>query len=116
VVTVTACKLSILCFFRRIFTGPAFLRLTRYFSVLILAWCIAGLLVGILNCVPLKKYWNPAIPGHCNDFGTAFIILEIFEIILDIAQLILPVHMISTLNLSRRNKITLSFIFLSGGM
>ncbi len=84
--------------------------------MLIVAWCIVGLPVGIFVCVPLRKYWDPAIPGHCNDFDTAFIILEIFEITLDITQLILPVHMISTLNLSRQNKITLSLIFLSGGM
>jgi formate-dependent nitrite reductase membrane component NrfD len=116
VVTVTACKISILCLYRRIFSTPAFLRLTLLFGILIVAWGVAALPVGIFICVPPRRFWKPAVPGHCNNFGTAFIILETVEIVLDFAQLVLPVHMIFTLNLTRRNKIVLSLIFLSGGL
>lgn len=115
-ITITACKISILCLYRRIFSVPAFLHLSGAFGVAIVAWGIAGVLVGVFICDPPRKFWHPTVPGHCNNFDIAFIVMEMFEIVLDVVQFILPIHMISSLKLSPRNKIILLFIFLSAGM
>lgn len=115
-VTITACKISILCLYRRLFSVPAFLRLSAAIGVAIVAWGIACILTGVFICDPPKKFWHSATSGHCNNYDIAFLILEIVETVLDIVQLILPLHMISILKLSHRNKIILLFIFLSGGM
>ena len=56
------------------------------------------------------------MPGHCNNFDIEYLVLAIIEVLVDVVLLVLPIHMVSTLQLSRYNKIILSMIFLLGGL
>lgn len=116
IVTVTACKISILCLYRRISREKDYLRLTGAFGVAVVLWAIIAILVMMFNCDPPRKSWNPAIPGHCHNASVVFIIMETVEIVFDIVQLCLPIPTIINLKLLPRDKIIVRFIILIGGM
>ena len=114
--TSTVVKLSILCLYRRIFPTRKFKRITVAVGLMLMAHFFASVFVGIFICVPVEKVWNPTIPGRCNNFDIEFLVVEIIEVLVDVVLLLLPIHMVSTLQLSNRNKVILSMIFLLGGM
>ena len=115
-VTVTAVKISILCFYRRIFSTPSFRRMSLMVGVVVVGWYLAVELVDIFICWPVERFWTPLLPGRCLDFNAFFLALGITETIIDTAILVLPIRMISTLRLPRRDRIVLSGIFLLGGL
>lgn len=111
----TVVKVSILCLYRRIFPTRTFKRIILAVGLILMAFFFASVFVGIFICVPVEKFWNPTMPGHCNNFDVEYLVLEIIEVLVDVVLLVLPIHMVSTLQLSRQNKIILSMIFLLGG-
>jgi len=102
--------------YRRIFTVALFRRWTLVFGVFVILWFVTAELSGILNCIPIEKNWNLFKAGFCVNFDAGFLSLEIIETIGDAVLLALPVRMVSDLQLSKRNKITLSMGFLLGGL
>ena len=69
-----------------------------------------------MTCLPPEKFWNRETPGVCINYDIFALASGICEIVIDTAILCLPVRMISSIQLSRRNKIVLSSIFLLGGL
>ena len=99
--------------YRRIFNVPSFRRWTMVCGLFTIAWLIAAEVASVFTCLPMPDFWNT---GFCVDYSVFFLVIEILETIGDAILLVLPIHMISTLQLSMRNKITVSFIFLLGGL
>ena len=111
-----AYKYSILCCLRRVFDVRPFRRFTLGFFVLVTAMFIVSVPISLWICVPMRAFWDRTIPGTCLNFDKAFLAIETIETILDGFLLALPIYMINNLQLSKRNKIILSMIFLMGGV
>lgn len=109
-------KISVLCLYRRIFSTQKFRFTFLYVGILTFLWFLAVELATIMTCLPPEKFWNRETPGTCLNFNVFTLAYSICEIIIDTVILCLPLGMISTLHLSRRNKILLSGIFLLGGL
>lgn len=114
-VTVAAIKMSILWFYRRIFAIESFRRVALISMVVVVIWFLGAELTNILVCLPVQSFWNPTVKGHCLNFDLFFLVIGIIETVIDLFILILPVPVISTIQLPPRSKIMLYGIFLLGG-
>ncbi|KAG7407951.1 hypothetical protein Forpi1262_v018078 [Fusarium oxysporum f. sp. raphani] len=60
-------KIGILLQYRRVFAIPILQALTFYGLVIMVAWTITIAFLNALICVPVAKFWNSTMPGHCTD-------------------------------------------------
>ncbi|RDL40437.1 uncharacterized protein BP5553_00416 [Venustampulla echinocandica] len=110
-------KLSILLQYKRIFcphnSG------TTYWLIHVLIWSnllyyIAVMIPQIVVCNPREKAWHPYLPGKCLDLPSILITGAVVNIISDFSILILPVHSIWKLQMSRSRKYGVTAIFATG--
>ncbi|TAQ87464.1 hypothetical protein B7494_g4219 [Chlorociboria aeruginascens] len=114
-VTNTFIRISILCYYRRIFNVARFRKATTILIVICVLWCIPGTLVQILNCQPMASVWNTSIKGHCVNYMLFYIIVMSIETALDAIVLAMPLREIYFLQMTFRKKVLISLIFLLGG-
>ncbi|XXH05347.1 hypothetical protein Hte_011773 [Hypoxylon texense] len=108
------CKLSILCFYNRIFTVKVFLRWSRGLIVAVICYCIAFFAVYMTNCQPIYNLWHPVEWGHCREMSISDFATLGTNITLDIAIIILPMPVLWNLKMPLRNKISISIMFSIG--
>ena len=87
-------------------------------------WCIQGFIlvsmmyylaeffVRIFQCKPIAKNWNPALPGHCIQYGVYH--TGIFNMLSDVVMLLFPLFCTWNLNLSTKRKLQVSAVFFVG--
>lgn len=62
----------------------------------------------MLHCFPLRKYWDPDVPGECKlDNAKYLFAISIPNILIDVILLTLPVRYVMRLEMSRRHKQTI---------
>lgn len=115
-IAVAAVKVSILCFCRRIFATNTFKQVYIATLAMVAMWYIGAEITSIVVCMPIQRFWNPWISGHCLNLNLQALVIGILETILDAVILVLPLVWISTVQLQQRNKIALYGIFLLGGL
>ncbi|KAI9743773.1 MAG: hypothetical protein M1818_002506 [Claussenomyces sp. TS43310] len=108
-------KISIICFYRRIFVTRRFQVITFGVNCLIGAWGAGIFLASALQCRPLRGYWDKSINGHCFDDNKFFIVNQVFNVIMDFVILGLPLPIIWGLHRVWQEKLALSGIFALGG-
>lgn len=79
-------------------------------------WFLVNNILGALQCIPVRKAWNPEIPGRCVGYLSFFIGMQVPNVLLDGAILTLPVGVVSRLQMSKKKKISVAAIFLLGGL
>lgn len=112
--TVNVTKASILMQYLRIFNS----RRTRPLTYLLLfsllpavCWAVFG---GTFLCTPVRKLWDPEVPGHCISAQKYWLSVAGVDIILDFLILLLPMPAISSLRLPRKQKVSLILPFALG--
>ncbi|PLB47213.1 hypothetical protein P170DRAFT_363022 [Aspergillus steynii IBT 23096] len=109
-------KYSILFQYLRIFPDRGF-RITCYIVMAIVAiyssWAIVS---GYVNCVPVARFWNREIPGSCLSFEALWFFNASMNIATDLALLIMPMPLLSHLQLPRMQKLALMAVFAIGGL
>ncbi|KAJ5312355.1 hypothetical protein N7508_003185 [Penicillium antarcticum] len=107
-------KFSILFQYLRIFPGRSF-RFACYIMIAIVAtyssWAIIS---GFVNCVPVAKFWNHDLPGNCLSFEAVWFFNASMNIATDISLLLLPMPLLSKLQLPRMQKLALMGVFAMG--
>ncbi|MCJ1246815.1 hypothetical protein MMC30_004024 [Trapelia coarctata] len=114
--TMTPTKLSVLFLYRRIFTTRTFHLIALAVIAIVIAWCIGGLLPTIFQCRPLPAAWDSNVQGQCVDVPKLFLAGTVANLLTDVLILCLPLRVIWKLKLSLRDRITVSGIFLVGGI
>ena len=66
--------------------------------------------------MPIAKSWDPLLPGYCFNLSDFAVAIEVPNSLLDFVIVALPVRVIKQLQLSVGNKITLSVVFVLGGL
>lgn len=86
-------KLSVLAFYRRIFSKTRSLRITITIvgTLTICCWVVFNI-TAILSCVPIQGYWNPRIKARCEQRYPFFLGVAISNIVLDLVLLLLPLR------------------------
>jgi hypothetical protein len=88
-------------------------------SIHVLNWSNIGLMVAVLfasifTCVPIHKYWNPTVPGRCNNMMLQYLITSGLTVLTDILVLAIPVKIVVGLQLPKKLKAILICLLCSG--
>ncbi|PYH37104.1 uncharacterized protein BO87DRAFT_353456 [Aspergillus neoniger CBS 115656] len=107
-------KISLICFYRRLFTTKRFLRFTFCLNMLITAWSSGIFLACALQCRPLRAYWDINVKGRCFSATTFIIVNQAFNVVMDFVILAVPIPMIWRLHRSWQDKLALNAVFALG--
>ena len=112
----TLVKLSVLCFYQRIFATTIRARRVLWITAgITIAWCISVVLVCVLECIPVRASWDPSIhEKKCIDFLRFYYGSAGSSIVLDFILLIIPVPFLWRLHMDWSNKVALTMTFLLG--
>ncbi|KAJ5489541.1 hypothetical protein N7539_004431, partial [Penicillium diatomitis] len=75
---------------------------------------LAGALVLILNCTPVRSAWDITVHGHCLPVGPTFYGLAIFTIVCDVVMVFLPIPLLLRLKIKPAQKAGVVCLFLLG--
>lgn len=111
-----AINLSILLQYYRIFLpSRRYNRFLWWGSLLLiiinLVWCIISTLMGIFICSPVRKAWDPLVPGHCYDEKKVLLSTSGIRVLSEVATLVLPIPAIWRLQMSKRKRFGMTAIF-----
>ena len=112
-------KLSVLFFYRRIFTVPIFRLVSNIVITIVIAWSLAFTLLMIFQCSPIYTHWTKLelhYAPFCINQLQVYLVLGISDLLLDCLIFILPLRMISGLHMPLRRKFAVRGIFLLGTM
>ncbi|KAI0514755.1 hypothetical protein F5B22DRAFT_647233 [Xylaria bambusicola] len=110
-------KFSILALYWRIFNKNSSIRLPiAILTGTVAAWGIAVFLLTVLQCIPIRGFWDKTINASCNvDSHTFLFAISIPNILTDAILLVLPVPHVVKLHASKSQKRGLITMFLLGG-
>lgn len=81
---------------------------------IIVAWATALCLVGLLACLPIRKSWDPTVPGTCIDVFEYYYGLQIPNIITDFIIVFMPFKAIYGLRLPFSQLLQIGAVFTLG--
>ncbi|EKD14281.1 uncharacterized protein L3040_008370 [Drepanopeziza brunnea f. sp. 'multigermtubi'] len=109
-------KISIVCFFQRIFSvSQKFHYVAISVNCLIAVWGAGIVFTCGLQCRPIRAFWDRSIDGNCIPVNTFVITNQVFNVIMDFVLLALPLPLIWNLRRSWQEKLALTGIFALGG-
>lgn len=114
-----ATKLGILFMYYRIFAVSRAFRYQLFVAGgLVISWWVGCTVATLTNCIPLEWSWinSLADPRYCFNYNIFWMASGACEILLDVLILTLPISVIVRIQLSRKQKLTISGIFLLGGL
>lgn len=113
VASVTAIRASIVFLYIHIFATPRFRRICYLVLVANLLFFIGTVLSDCLICLPISYRWDRFTGGggSCGNEKSLDLFLGIFNLILDITAVVLPMPVLWGLKMSVRNKVMLSGMF-----
>lgn len=82
-----------------------------YGLVFIILWGISQIILFFVSCIPLAAFWDHSIQGKCIDFLVSWYVSGVMNMITDIAIFCIPLPLIKSLQLRRRQKIMLFGVF-----
>ncbi|KAH7174851.1 uncharacterized protein B0J16DRAFT_185701 [Fusarium flagelliforme] len=113
-------KVSILLFYRRIFSrGGLHFQVAFWFgAILVGAYPIIFVFTMGFCCTPVSHYWTrvKGTEGKCIDVGHFFVILAIINLITNVIVLVIPVPEVLKLQMSRGKKAAVFGILALGGL
>ncbi|KAK2762748.1 hypothetical protein FQN54_000922 [Arachnomyces sp. PD_36] len=108
-------KASIVLQYFRVFPGKS-MRIACY-GVLgfLLVYGVWAVLSAYLNCIPVAKFWDDSIDGHCINMEALWFSNAIVHIITDVVILSMPMPTLNSLQLPKKQKLALMAVFALGG-
>ncbi|KAJ5747170.1 uncharacterized protein N7511_008866 [Penicillium nucicola] len=107
-------KLSILMLYRRLFPVKSMKYAVNIVGMVVILWAACGILAGCFICIPTEKLWHPMMQGGCMNLSKFYYGLQIPNIATDAIILIMPMHIVWNLPISKAQKVGLSGIFVLG--
>ncbi|KAH8765411.1 hypothetical protein F5883DRAFT_674707 [Diaporthe sp. PMI_573] len=108
-------KLSALFLYARIFKQSRTLRRILWaLGIAVTAWMVCTVIIPWFNCTPVSKTLDPFGPGYCFDRMPWYLASAFINAFIDLAILLTPMPTIWRLQMTRRKKISVTFVFLLG--
>lgn len=117
--TTSSTKLSILLMYYRLFSINRALKIQiMLLSILVGCWFVGCTIADLTNCIPLEYSWINSLtdPRHCFNYNYYWFAAGLVESLIDILIILLPINVILALQLSRKQKLAVSFVFLLGAL
>lgn len=70
----------------------------------------------VVHCIPVTALWDPTVPAYCINLDDVILVCSSFNIATDVAILLLPMPELWNLQITTRQKLQLTFLFLLGGL
>ena len=104
--------------YRRIFPTAAFRKNTLVVGSAVVLWFIVTLFTDIFQCRPFQAAFDPnfLFTNRCINLEAYYRGVTASNLCIDVAILYMPLHMVWGMKLRTRQKVSLSGIFLLGGM
>ncbi|KAI4853310.1 hypothetical protein E4T44_00914 [Aureobasidium sp. EXF-8845] len=115
--SLTATKISILAFFLRVFPQQAFRRIVYVVIGICVAYGLSFVLATTFQCSPVPYSWkqlDDSYSGSCNNIHIQSWMSAIFNIVIDLIILILPLKEIYTLQTNLKKKLMVMVMFSLG--
>lgn len=109
-------KLSVLLFYRSIFSTPKFRRTVDILCIILLLWTIAFFSATLFQAWPISYNWNGYQRGHTINEISMYLGLACSELVLDVIALALPWTVIWRLQMKTSRKLWILAIFMLGAM
>ena len=106
----TFIRLSVLLFYKRIFSTAAFQRQANIMMGFVVAWFIAFFFSTLFQAAPVSQDWDPVGTPTINSIAL-FWALGGTDLLLDLAILCLPMFVVHQLQLPLAKKLKISCIF-----
>ena len=108
-------RLALLLMYIRLFGVSKAFRIATYIVMaFVTGYLFCNFLTLLFGCTPVSKYWKPEEPGHCINLNKADYAYGSMNVGSDVLLFLLPMPMVWQLNLSRKEKVGLFLIFMSG--
>ena len=108
----TSIKFSILSLYRIIFPGRGFRKATVVLGAACIVWWMGGTLAWAFQCKPIRAAWDVTVANHnCVNGVTFFDWVLSFNVLLDMAIILLPIYPIWRLNIPKSQRLTVLSIF-----
>lgn len=109
ILAVAFVKLSILCFYGRLFSACRFPVVVKIMLLLTSAWLVSFLFATLFQILPIWCNWIVCPPTA--NYPVMYVCSSVTDIVLDLSILCLPVSFIRNLHMSSAQKIGTSSIF-----
>jgi len=113
----TTVKASVIVQLLRFIVQSRIRLLCWFLLVLICVYGMIASLVSAMACLPVPYFWDRTVPGgHCINLLAFWYSNAAFNIITDIIVLVIPISVLRSLQLPRRQKYGLLLVFALGGL
>ena len=110
-------KISVLCFYHRIFgVSRTFRRAIYIVGAVSIAWFVASEIEGTLRCIPIRGAWDPLIHAKCYSLEQVAFAMYLINCVNDLVIALLPMFMVRQLQMPPKQKLGVSLIFLLAGL
>lgn len=119
VVTLMTLKLAFLFFYRRIFRGRTFNIASWTLIGIVVAWAISFFIAILAACgasVRANFETLGALKAKCVDTFVVLVCLAVFDVVVDLAIMILPIPLVWALQMPIKRKIAVTSMFLVGAL
>ncbi|KAK2055680.1 hypothetical protein LY76DRAFT_648205 [Colletotrichum caudatum] len=110
-IATTVVKLSILLQYRRIFANDLMQKMTTWGLAFMAAWTVMLCFLLPMMCLPVAAFWDPTVEGRCIDLLASWYTMAAVNIVADFFIFSLPIPVINSLQIPRRQKRMLIFVF-----
>lgn len=108
-------RLALLLMYLRIFgVNKPFKYATWAVLFFVTGYLSCNIITLLFGCTPMTKYWKPDEPGHCIILVKADHAYGSMNVVSDLLLFLLPLPMVWKLQLSRKEKLGLALVFMSG--
>ncbi|KAK1511097.1 uncharacterized protein CCOS01_14859 [Colletotrichum costaricense] len=107
-------KISILLQYRRIFAIDIMQKLTLWGLAFMISWTAMLSFLLPMMCLPVAAFWDPTIEGRCIDFLAIWYTMAGVNLVADFAIFSMPIPVINSLQLPRKQKRMLLVVFCLG--
>ncbi|KAL2152209.1 hypothetical protein VTH82DRAFT_5393 [Thermothelomyces myriococcoides] len=113
-IAVCLTKISILLQYKRIFSNTMLRKIIIAGLIFLTCWGVTLCFLLPMVCMPVAKFWRPEIDGHCLNSGTIWYVMAGVNVVTDFSLFTMPIPVISSLQLPRRQKGILMIVFTLG--
>lgn len=107
-------KISIMLQYRRIFAGNFVQRLTLVLLIFECCYAVTLSVLLPLVCKPVSAFWDRNTPGKCLDQLTIWYVMASINLVTDFIVFSIPLPVINSLQLPRKQKFMLMGVFCLG--
>lgn len=115
-ISIAFSKLSVLGFYLRISPDRVIRRAVHTLIGIVCIYTLLYIFLMVFRCRPVASSWDLTVEGKCIDTLVPMLTLSIANIVIDALILVLPIRIVIPLQIPLRQKVSLAFLFATGGL